>query len=94
MSYYMGIHKLPGFSKEMLTQATPALEKLSQSGNATRFIRALSSFSEGRVVCEFESPSKDAVAAVYAGLGFPYDAIVEVDAICDTGMGQVVTTDV
>ena len=94
MSYYMGIHTLPGFSKEMLTQATPALEQLSQMGNETRFVRAMSSFSEGRVVCEFESPSKQAVADVYADLGFPYDAIVEVEAICDTGSGAVVTTDV
>jgi len=31
MSYYMGIHTLPGFSKEMLIQATPALEQLSQT---------------------------------------------------------------
>jgi anti-sigma factor RsiW len=45
-------------------------------------------------VCEFEAPSKDSVAAAYAGLGFPYDAIVEVEAICDNGAGQVVTTDV
>jgi hypothetical protein len=60
----------------------------------TRFVRALSSFKEGRVVCEFEAPSKEALAAVYAQLGFPYDAIVEVDAVCDTGEGHVVTTDV
>ncbi len=95
MSYYMGLHTLPGFTREMLSAATPALEELSKSSpDGTRFIRALTSFSEGRVVCEFDAPSKDAVASAYAGLGFPYDAIIEVDAVCDTGSGQVVTTDV
>jgi hypothetical protein len=95
MSYYMGIHTLPGFSKEMLLNATPEIERIAMRGNpSTRFLRALSSFSEGRVVCEFEAPSKDGVAAVYARLGFPYDAIVEVDAVCDTGTGSIITSDV
>jgi hypothetical protein len=95
MSYYMGIHTLPGFTKEMLTAASPALENLSAAGgNEAHFLRALTSFKEGRVVCEFEAPSKESVAAAYASLGFPYDAIVEVEAICDNGSGQVVTTDV
>jgi hypothetical protein len=62
--------------------------------DCTRFLRALTSFTEGRVVCEFEAPSKAALANVYGQLGFPYDAIVQVDAVCDTGQGHVVTTDV
>ena len=95
MTYYMGIHTLPGFTKEMLTAASPALEQLSETGGSeAHFLRALTAFKEGRVVCEFEAPSKDSVAAAYARLGFPYDAIVEVEAICDNGSGQVVTTDV
>src|SRR5688572_8409919 len=60
MAYYMGIHTLPGFTKEMLTAASPALEKLSVAGGSdTHFLRALTSFKEGRVVCEFDAPSKD-----------------------------------
>ena len=95
MAYYMGIHTLPGFSKEMLLQATPEIERIAMTGDSsTRFIRALSSFCEGRVVCEFESPSKDAVAGVYHSLGLPYDAIIEVDAVCDTGTGSIITNDV
>ena len=95
MSYFMGIHTLPGFTKDMLTAASPALEKLSAAGGSeAHFLRALTSFKEGRVVCEFEAPSKERVAAAYAGLGFPYDAIVEVEAICDNGTGQVITTTV
>ena len=95
MTYYIGIHTLPGFTKEMLTAASPALEKLSPAaGSEAHFLRALTSFKEGRVVCEFEAPSKESVAKAYAGLGFPHDAIVEVEAICDNGSGQIVTTEV
>ena len=95
MAYYMGIHTLPGFTKEMLIQATPALEQLTPTnGSEAQFMRALSSFSEGRVTCEFEAPSKESVVAAYARLGFPYDAIVEVDAICVGGDAGVLTTDV
>jgi hypothetical protein len=95
MAYYMGIHTLPGFTKEMLTQATPALEQLTPAnGSDAQFMRALSSFSEGRVICEFEAPSKESVAAAYAQLGFLYDVIVEVDAICVGGDTGVTTTDV
>jgi hypothetical protein len=95
MNYYMGIHTLPGFTKEMLTAATPALEQLTpENGSKAHFLRALTSFVEGRVVCEFEAPDKESVAAAYATLGFPYDAIVEVEAICDNGGGQIVTTNV
>jgi hypothetical protein len=95
MPYYMGLHTLPGFSREMLTQATPALEQLNGKGTSeARFLRAMSSFGEGRVVCEFEAPSKEALAAVYGRLGFPYDAIIQVDAVCDAEDGRVTTTDV
>ena len=95
MAYYMGIHTLPGFTREMLTAAAPTLEKLSAAGGSdAHFLRALTSFKEGRVICEFKAPSKESVAAAYQGLGFPYDAIVEVEAICDNGTGEVVTTDV
>jgi len=95
MNYYMGIHTLPGFTKEMLTAVSPALERLSAAGGSeAHFLRALTAFKEGRVVCEFQAPNKESVAAAYARLGFPYDAIVEVEALCDNGSGRVVTTDV
>ena len=95
MSRYLGLHTLPGFSKDMLAQATPALEQLAaQTGSPTVFIRAYSGFREGKVVCEFEAPSKNALADVYGKLGFPYDEIVEVEAICETGEAGVATRDV
>jgi len=81
MARFIGLHTLPGFTREMLAQATPHLDK--QEG--TRFLRAYSSFSEGKVVCEWEAVDKEVVATAYANLGFPYDSIHEVQAICDMG---------
>lgn len=90
MPYYIGIHTLPGFSREMHAQATPALEQLSpKHGSEISFLRAFLSFSEGRVVCEFEAPSKDSIASAYSKLGLPYDTIVEVDAISESGRASV-----
>lgn len=92
MSRYLGLHTLPGFSKEMLAQTTPALEALSAGQESdTVFVRAYSAFQDGKVVCEFEAPSKDALANVFGALGFPYDEIVQVEAICDGGSDGIST---
>ena len=88
MARYIGLHTLPGFTKEQLAEATPALEAYKQPA----FLKAYSSFQEGRVVCEWDSPSKDEVAKAYKEIGFPFDEIVQVDAICDTGSDGVTTT--
>jgi hypothetical protein len=64
----------------MLAQATPALDKQEAT-----FIRAYSSFKEGKAVCEWQASDKEQVAGSYSSLGFPYDEIVEVEVICDAG---------
>ena len=87
MARYIGLHTIPGFTREMLAGATPELEKLQTPA----FLRAYTSFSEGKVVCEWESSDKDSVAKAYADLGFPYDEIVQVEAICDNGDGGAKT---
>ncbi len=81
MSRYVGLHTLPGFTREMLAQATPALERF----DSPRFLRAYTAFADGKVVCEWESPDKPAVVKAYESLGFPYDEIVQVEAICVAG---------
>jgi hypothetical protein len=88
MTRYIGLHTLPGFTREMLAQATPYLDK--QEG--TRFLRAYTCFAEGKVVCEWEADEKETVATAYANLGFPYDSIHQVEAICDMGTAAVDTT--
>ncbi len=90
MARYVGLHTLPGFTREMLGAATPALGELK----SPTFIKAYSSFTDGKVVCEWESPGKDEVAAAYKRLGFSFDEIVHVDAICDAGAEGVITNEV
>lgn len=87
MPRYVGIHTMPGFTKEMLAGATPQLEELIRP----HFLRACTSFSEGKVVCEWEADEKASVGKAYAELGFPYDEIVLVEAICDNGDAGVST---
>ncbi len=88
MSRYVGLHTLPGFTREMLAEATPQLERLE----APRFVRAHTAFREGKVVCEWESSGKPEIIEAYKGLGFPYDEIVQVEAICDAGDDGRTTT--
>jgi hypothetical protein len=88
MSRYVGLHTLPGFTREMLAEATPQLERLE----TPRFLRAYTAFREGKVVCEWESPGKPEIIEAYNGLGFPYDEIVQVEAICDAGDDGRTTT--
>lgn len=71
----------------MLAGATPQLEKLRRP----HFLRAYTSFSEGKIVCEWDAGDKESVAKAYADLGFPVAQIVLVEAICDNGDGGVDT---
>jgi hypothetical protein len=87
MGRFVGIHTLPGFTREMLSGATEHLERVDDA----RFVRAYSSFAGGKVVCDWDAPDKDSVARVYAALGFPYDEIVAVEAICENGNAGIDT---
>jgi hypothetical protein len=88
MTRYVGLHPLPGFTREMLARTTPHLDSIE----SPRFIRASTAFREGKVVCEWESPGKNEIVEGYRGLGFPYDEILRVEASCDAGEGGVSTT--
>jgi hypothetical protein len=87
MGRFVGIHTLPGFTREMLEGATERLGRLADA----RFVRAYSSFKGGKVVCDWDARDKDAVARTYSALGLPYDEIVAVDAICERGDAGVET---
>ena len=88
MGRFVGIHTMPGFTREMLAGTTERLGRLADA----RFVRAYSSFEAGKVVCDWEAPRKEAVARTYRALGFPWDEIVSVDAICEPGDAGVVDT--
>jgi hypothetical protein len=87
MGRFVGIHTVPGFTREMLEGTTERLSRLPDA----RFVRAYSSFGAGKVVCDWEAADKDTVARTYAALGFPYDEIVAVEAICEQGDAGVDT---
>jgi hypothetical protein len=91
MSRYVGLHTLPGFTREMLAGATPALEQMNGRPGTPHFLRAYTAFRQGKVVCEWESQNEALVIDAYAKLGFPYDEIVEIEAICDAGDNGVDT---
>ena len=70
--------------------------RLTQSAQGPRVSSAPSAAS-ARAVWSASSKHparKGELADTYAKLGFPFDAIIEVDAVCDTGQGHVVTTEV
>jgi hypothetical protein len=79
MGRFVGIHSLPGFTPEVLEWATERLGRMREA----RFVRGYSSFEAGKVICDWEAPDKDAIARTYSRLGFPYDEIVAVEAICE-----------
>jgi hypothetical protein len=87
MARYAGLHTLPGFTRAALAKATPELEKFSEP----LFVRALTGFADGKVVCEWDATDKEAVAKAYAEIGFPYDEIVMIEAICENQSGRVDT---
>jgi len=61
MPMYMGIHTLPpgGFTREQLNQ----LAQAAQQDPAVRGYRSFVNLSEGKAVCIFEAPDKEALAA-------------------------------
>jgi hypothetical protein len=79
MGRFVGIHTVPGFTVEVLEWTTERLGRICDA----RFVRAYSSFGAGKVICDWEAADKDAVARTYVELGFPYDEIVAVEAICE-----------
>jgi hypothetical protein len=87
MGRFVGIHTVPGFTPEVLERATERLGRMCDA----RFVRAYSSFGAGKAICDWEAPDKDAVARTYAQLGFPYDEIVAVEAICEPGESGIST---
>ena len=87
MGRYVGIHTVPGFTAEKLRDTTERLGRVFDA----RFVRAYSSFAGGKVVCDWEAPTKQAVAKTYAILGLPYDEIVAIEAISERNDGRFAT---
>jgi hypothetical protein len=87
MGRFVEIHTVPGFTAEMLEGTTDRPGRLCDA----RFVRAYSSFGAGKVVCDWEAADKESVVRTYAALGFRFDEIVAVEAICEQGQAGVET---
>jgi hypothetical protein len=87
MGRFVAIHTVPGFSRAMLERTTDHVGRMGEA----RFVRAYASFAGGKVVCDWEAHDKQSVARTYAALGFAYDEIVAVEAICEAGEAGVDT---
>ena len=81
MGRFVVIHTVPGFTPELLEAITERLRRCVEAS----FVRAYSSFGAGKVVCDWEAFDKESVARTYATLGWPYDEIMAVEAICERG---------
>jgi len=80
----MSIHTLPpgGFNREQLNQ----LAQAAQQDPAVRGYRSFVNLSEGKAVCIFEAPGKEAVAAWFQKVGMPCDSITRVELEGDRGV--------
>lgn len=81
MARYIGIHTLPGFTRELRAGATPVLGTIHRP----RFLKAYSSLWDAKAVCERDADDQDSVSQVRADLGLPSDQIVKVEAVSDFG---------
>ncbi len=84
MPKFMGIHTMPpgGFTREQLNQFAQA----AQQDPVVRGYRSFVSLSEGKVVCIFEAPDKEALAAWFQKMGMPFDSITRVELEGDRGV--------
>lgn len=83
MPKFMGIHTLPpgGFTREQVNQFAQA----AQQDPTVRGYRSFANLSEGKVVCIFETPNKDALANWFQKMGMPYDSITQLELEGDRG---------
>jgi hypothetical protein len=79
MGRFVGVHTMPGFHPRDVGRnnraAGPAQRRPVRAG--------LLELRRRQGVCDWEAASKDAVARAYRALGFPWDEIVAVEAICE-----------
>lgn len=84
MAKFMGIHTLPpgGFSREQINQFAQA----GQQDATVKGYRSFINLSEGKAVCIFEAPNKEALAAWFKNMKMPYDSITRVMLEGDHGV--------
>lgn len=84
MSRFMASHTLPpgGVTREQLTQ----LSQASQQDAVVRGYRSFSNLTEGKIVCVFDAPNKEALAAWFQKMNIPYDSITQLELEGESGV--------
>lgn len=87
MPKFMAYHTLPeGLTHEQVCQVSEAAQK----DPVVRGLRSFITLSEGKAVCLFDSPSKDALGAWFQKMGMPYDSIHQVELMGECGSIEAV----
>ena len=84
MPKFMGIHTMPpgGFTREQVNQFAQA----AQQDPVVQGYRSFMNLSEGKAMCVFEAPNKEALATWFQKMGMPYDSITRVELEGDRGV--------
>lgn len=69
---FVGLHSLPGFTKEMLQQK-------DMTGTVECKLLRLQALEDGKIICEVEAPSREAFIAWLNQINFPYDEVHKVE---------------
>lgn len=74
MPKFIGLHSLPGFTREMLV----GVGQLAHEDNI-KLLRLHGDPSSGRVICEVEATDRDTFVAWLNKINMPYDDVCKVE---------------
>lgn len=74
MEKFIGLHSLPGFTREMLAQGGQQAAQMN-----VKILRVHGDTSTGRVICEVEAPGREAFISWLNKINMPYDEIAKVE---------------
>ncbi|MBI2857344.1 MAG: hypothetical protein HYX95_03390 [Chloroflexi bacterium] len=74
MARFIGLHSLPGFTREMLERSGEDAE-----ANGVRILKVSGDESSGRVICEVEAADREGFVAWLNKINMPYDEVCKVD---------------
>jgi hypothetical protein len=83
MHKFMCSHTLP--AGEMTRDQVCQVSEAAQHDSAVRGYRSFINLSEGKACCVLEADDRQSIAAWFQKMGFPFDAIVEVEYEGDRG---------
>ncbi|MBI2304699.1 MAG: hypothetical protein HYU86_08150 [Chloroflexi bacterium] len=74
MPKFIGLHSLPGFTREMLSQGGQTAAQMS-----VNILKIHGDTSTGRVICEVEAPNRETFVSWLNKINMPYEEVVKVE---------------